>query len=489
MATDIIARGMITEYKSGTNINFKENDDGSVTISASGDVSSEDTVARETIDNHKLNKNNPHNVTAEQIGLNNVNNTADLDKPISTAVQTALDNKANIKHTHKKSDITDFPNSLPADGGNADTVNNHTVGTDVPTNALFTDTVYDDTEIDNRVKKNTDDISQLFDITKGGESVNGNSSYTIENTVDYPLVELNLYGKSTQNGTPTPDAPVDIVSVGDNGFDIISKNDTHFNLLSVRDSGGDIITKQPVSTVAKVGKQASFTVAAIGTGLTYQWQWSADGGKTWKNTSTTTASYTVTPSASFNGYKYRCVITYSNGKSVISDEATLYVLADDCEVKTASIATDALPLCGIPVESGGNYTDNNGQQWLCDTLVYNADGTGKIIKRTGKIDSYNSETVSGEYISSTGGLDIGATVIYQLASPHEIELTSAEVDALRTLQTFDGVTSISNSAGAEMSVKYCTNKALSEYVLPITNGLQMQIDELRAAVLSLGGNV
>ena len=123
MATDIIARGMITEYKSGTNISFTENDDGSVTISASGDVSSEDTVARETIDNHKLDKNNPHNVTAEQVGLGNVDNTADLDKPISTAVQTALDDKANTKHTHKKSDITDFPNSLPANGGDADTVN------------------------------------------------------------------------------------------------------------------------------------------------------------------------------------------------------------------------------------------------------------------------------------------------------------------------------------------------------------------------------
>ena len=95
MATDIIARGMITEYKSGTNISFKENDDGSVTISASGNVSSEDSVARDTINNHKLDKNNPHNVTAEQIGLGNVDNTSDLDKPISTAVQKAIDNKAD----------------------------------------------------------------------------------------------------------------------------------------------------------------------------------------------------------------------------------------------------------------------------------------------------------------------------------------------------------------------------------------------------------
>ena len=107
MATDIIARGMITEYKSGTNISFKENDDGSVTISASGDVSSEDTVARETIDNHKLDKNNPHNVTAEQVGLNNVDNTADLDKPISTAVQTALDGNCFVHN------CVDELNNLP----------------------------------------------------------------------------------------------------------------------------------------------------------------------------------------------------------------------------------------------------------------------------------------------------------------------------------------------------------------------------------------
>jgi len=122
MATDIIARGMITEYKSGTNVSFTENEDGSVTISLSENVSSEDTVARDAIDNHKSDTSNPHNVTPAQIGLGNVDNTADLDKPISTAVQTALDDKANTEHTHKKSDITDFPISLPANGGNADTV-------------------------------------------------------------------------------------------------------------------------------------------------------------------------------------------------------------------------------------------------------------------------------------------------------------------------------------------------------------------------------
>ena len=45
---------------------------------------------------HTGNTENPHNVTAAQIGLGNVNNTSDEDKPVSTAQQTALDLKQNI---------------------------------------------------------------------------------------------------------------------------------------------------------------------------------------------------------------------------------------------------------------------------------------------------------------------------------------------------------------------------------------------------------
>ena len=47
--------------------------------------------------------------TASEIGLGNVDNTADIDKPISTATQTALDSKADTGHTHTVSDITDMP--------------------------------------------------------------------------------------------------------------------------------------------------------------------------------------------------------------------------------------------------------------------------------------------------------------------------------------------------------------------------------------------
>lgn len=49
-----------------------------------------------SLDSHVDNKSNPHEVTKSQVGLSNVDNTSDLNKPISTATQDALDNKADL---------------------------------------------------------------------------------------------------------------------------------------------------------------------------------------------------------------------------------------------------------------------------------------------------------------------------------------------------------------------------------------------------------
>lgn len=150
-------------------------------------------VTEEELDEHKTDKSNPHSVTKAQVGLANVDNTSDVNKPISSATQTALNGKSDKAHKHKTADISDMPTALPADGGNADTVdgkhasdfaasihthtaadigaaasghthtksqitdfpaslpanggnsatvNSHTVASDVPANAKFTDTQY-----------------------------------------------------------------------------------------------------------------------------------------------------------------------------------------------------------------------------------------------------------------------------------------------------------------------------------------------------------
>jgi hypothetical protein len=45
-------------------------------------------------------------LTKSDVGLSNVDNTSDLNKPISTATQTALNGKANTVHTHALTDLT-----------------------------------------------------------------------------------------------------------------------------------------------------------------------------------------------------------------------------------------------------------------------------------------------------------------------------------------------------------------------------------------------
>ena len=62
------------------------------------------TTNKGTMDTHIANTSNPHKVTKAQVGLGNVNNTSDLNKPISTATQNALNLKADKTTTYTKTE-------------------------------------------------------------------------------------------------------------------------------------------------------------------------------------------------------------------------------------------------------------------------------------------------------------------------------------------------------------------------------------------------
>lgn len=73
------------------------------------------------VEQHKSDTNNPHSVTKAQVGLANVDNTSDLDKPISTATQTALNTKQD-KLTAGDNIVIDENNVISAIGGGANYV-------------------------------------------------------------------------------------------------------------------------------------------------------------------------------------------------------------------------------------------------------------------------------------------------------------------------------------------------------------------------------
>ncbi|QOP66792.1 minor tail protein [Arthrobacter phage Odyssey395] len=52
-------------------------------------------------------------LTKSNVGLSNVDNTSDAAKPVSTATQTALNGKANTSHTHASADIPTIDGGTP----------------------------------------------------------------------------------------------------------------------------------------------------------------------------------------------------------------------------------------------------------------------------------------------------------------------------------------------------------------------------------------
>lgn len=79
---------------SGTSFNYLNT--GGITIGEITGTAYDGKKGKDTTDKlntHVLDYNNPHKVTKSQVGLENVDNTSDTNKPISTATQNALDEK------------------------------------------------------------------------------------------------------------------------------------------------------------------------------------------------------------------------------------------------------------------------------------------------------------------------------------------------------------------------------------------------------------
>lgn len=89
------------------------------------------------------------------------------------------------------------------------------------------------------------------------------------------------------------------------------------------DGNGPIITQQPKSVPWALGEDATFTVAASGTGLSYQWQYRYANSNEWVTWgSQKDTSLTVTGSNNNRDCQYRCIVT-GGGKTIVSFVATL----------------------------------------------------------------------------------------------------------------------------------------------------------------------
>ena len=204
----------------------------------------------------------------------------------------------------------------------------------------------------------------------------------VDDAFSAPLCGLTVYGRSTQDGTPTPDAPVPIVSAGDGGS--VAVKVTGKNLFPVVTSANVSKINKPTGGVRYgyvfyVPVKSSVTAsgnADIGTNCfvgdfdiktqtyTQKAQLISERGGTYA--ATLQSGWYVIYLA--NDYLPTVLIKLNDAKIQleIGTEATVY------EPYHEQLLTIPTPtgLPGIPVTSGGNYTDQNGQQWVCDEVNF-----------------------------------------------------------------------------------------------------------------------
>ena len=152
--------------------------------------------------------------------------------------------------------------------------------------------------------------------------------------------------------------------------------------------------------------------------------------------------------------------------------------ADQSQSLTIS-TPNGLP--GIPVDSGGNYTDVSGQRrWVCDVKNY---GTGKYTQMVGHIESYNDENITTPHMSTTGQLSAGAEVYYVLDEPVVTDISADELAAYRALHTYDGSTVVSTAEDvAGLEVKYVADA--QKYIDDRLAAAESHIQEIAAAQLN-----
>lgn len=306
-------------------------------------------------------------------------------------------------------------------------------------------------EIEKAVAEKADKVRQ--NILIGSETGN---TVSVSDAFSAPLCGLTVYGKSTQDGTPTPDAPVPIVSAGDGGS--VAVKVTGKNLLQgVRRvlSPSEVI-EGGVKIVNSTGgnSRLAFFTAELKKGAQY------------------TISYKekLVQGADIRVSVYLPDIRQFVAKTFIpkQDTNTLGIYLNPNEIGTVEVtdiqlelgttATAYSPyreqlltlptpngLPGIPVTSGGNYTDPQGQQWICDEVDLER---GVKVQRVDKTCFDNTKTLAEQNAI--------------LATPVETPLTPAEIAAYKALTAYapDIVVQASDGAGLKLDYQRDVNIAI-----------------------------
>lgn len=229
-----------------------------------------------------------------------------------------------------------------------------------------------------------EDNAPVIELSTVGDAV------FVRDSAERPLRGLTLYGRSAQNGTPALDAPVEIVSIGNLTVSVYGKNLLENTIATgevegvtrtLNDDGSFALNGTATKTHGVgVGQVALSDGNYILTGATAEiplplWGHSVKSGEWVQHV----IDYGQGVAFEADGNVYdRYLVQYHITNGSIFSKQTFFpmIRPAKCEngefepYKEAQTVALSRTLPGIPVASGGNYTDADGQQWICDEVDF-----------------------------------------------------------------------------------------------------------------------
>lgn len=275
---------------------------------------------------------------------------------------------------------------------------------------------------------------------------------------------ITMQGWTEQDGTPTPENPVPIVSAG-TWDETAQKWEYGINMAGAQLF--DVSQLQRVSVNADGAQRNGFEITGLEPG-----QYTISTKK--KTIGTIAYLYAKVKNSSGEYGKIQYIVANTNIDTVvisISSGDTLIVY-DSGKSNSTEESKDIFAEYGIMLNIGSTalpYQPYHTPQTV--TLQSDRPLTkwDKLEKRNGQwgwvyksaeIESYTDESVPGEYYSTTGQLSAGAQVWYETTTETFVPLTTTEQEAMEALHTYRPTTVLSNDAGCEMSLTYKTRKSM-----------------------------
>jgi hypothetical protein len=362
------------------------------------------------------------------------------------------------------------------------------------------------------------------------------SSIFVSDSANQPLIEMNIYGKSEQKEgyRPSPESPSEITNINTPTVSLCGKNimkpsgtKTHNGVTLTLGNDGIYTISGTTTGYININLGNAYVVAGqkykptivVYSGSINPSYWNFETQSNMDKDSKGYLSSEVSTKMSAFIYNDTAGVTYDAKFAIMLELVTDEEMGLYKPYEGTDLTIDTPNgLAGIRVSSGGNYTDAEGKQWVCDEIdfargvyiqrcytfraetianlgttannrvsvnlpysglpynvqsalcshfeykptVYSDSGNdvGFVVSnktlffRFGSNSVINTPTLAQEWLDNQASNGKPLTVHYILETPIETPLTDDQIAAYKALLTYNPYTTIVNDGGANMKVRY-----------------------------------